>query len=62
LTVDAMMGSVKITAIIDTGGQATIGNQARVALSQTSQKPPSIDTIVGATLRTAGRRLQPRPF
>lgn len=51
LTVDAMMGSVKITAIIDTGGQATIANlAARNALYRKPPKnAPSIDTIIGAT-------------
>ncbi|MGC3982296.1 MAG: retropepsin-like aspartic protease [Steroidobacteraceae bacterium] len=51
LTVDARMGSVKVKAIIDTGGQATIANLAtRDALfRKPTKQTPSIDTIVGAT-------------
>jgi Aspartyl protease len=51
LMVDARMGSVKIKAIIDTGGQVSIANlAARDALyRRPPRKPPSIDTIVGAT-------------
>lgn len=51
LTVKAMMGAVKITAIIDTGGQVTIANlAARKALyRKTPKKPPKIDTIFGVT-------------
>ncbi len=51
LVVDARMGSIKIKAIIDTGGQVTIANlAARDALyRKPPRKPPTIDTIVGAT-------------
>lgn len=49
LTVNAMMGSVRVKAIIDTGGQVTIANMAtRDALFRKPPKP-SIDNIVGAT-------------
>lgn len=48
---EARMGSLKIKAIIDTGGQATIANAAaRDALAKRYRKiKPSIDTIVGTT-------------
>lgn len=51
LMVDASMGTVRVKAIIDTGGQATIANFAtRDALfRKPPKKPPSIDSIVGAT-------------
>jgi hypothetical protein len=52
IVIDAMVGSVRTHAIIDTGGQTTIGNLAlRAALNERSfsyhGKP---DRIVGATL------------
>jgi len=49
--VDAYMGNVPIKAIIDTGGQVTIGNLAlRDALARRRHDKPSVDEIVGATL------------
>jgi predicted aspartyl protease len=52
IVIDAMVGSVRTHAIVDTGGQSTIGNLAlRAALNERSfnyhGKP---DRIVGATL------------
>lgn len=51
LSVDAYIGSVKVKAIIDTGGQATIANlAARNALFKKNNKQtPSVDQITGAT-------------
>lgn len=51
LTIKASMGSVPVRAIIDTGGQVTIGNMAmRDALSRSRlDKGPSVDIITGAT-------------
>lgn len=52
LVVDARMGGIKVKAIIDTGGQVTIANlAARDALfRRPPRRPPTIDTIVGATM------------
>lgn len=49
--VDARMGSMKIKAIIDTGGQVTIANMAarNLLYPKKPRRPPTIDTIVGAT-------------
>lgn len=51
MMVDARMGSVRVKAIIDTGGQATIANLAtRDALFRKPPKnAPSIDDVIGAT-------------
>jgi Aspartyl protease len=51
LVFDALMGSTRIKAILDTGGQATIGNLAmRDAVMRFRRKDqPTIDTIVGVT-------------
>ena len=51
-TMDAVTGGVRVKAIIDTGGQASIGNLAlRDALLRRRSAPqPSIDEITGATL------------
>lgn len=52
LVVKATMGGIPVDAIIDTGGQATIGNQAlREALARWRRETaaPSVDTIIGAT-------------
>ncbi len=51
LTVAARMGSTRVQAIIDTGGQATIANlAARDALFRKPDRTaPSVDIIVGAT-------------
>lgn len=51
LTVNAMMGSVPVKAIIDTGGQVTIANLAtRNALfKRPPRTPPSHDQVFGAT-------------
>lgn len=54
LVVDAWMGGVRIKAIIDTGGQATLGNEAlRVALAERRRKQDAAavpDEVTGATL------------
>jgi len=52
LVVDAWLGGVRTKAIIDTGGQATLGNIAlRNALAQRRNPRPSVpDEVVGATL------------
>jgi hypothetical protein len=49
--VDAIMGGVHVKAIVDTGGQASIGNIAlRDALLKRRQPQiPTVDTITGAT-------------
>ena len=51
LTTTVYMGGVRMKAIIDTGGQATIANlAARAALQRAIRKNnPSVDNIVGAT-------------
>ena len=52
LTVDAWMGSVRAKAIIDTGGQSTVGNLAlRDALlrRKNNHEQPSVDHIEGVT-------------
>ena len=52
LVVDAWLGGVRTKAIIDTGGQATLGNIAlRDALSKHRSAKPSVpDQVTGATL------------
>jgi hypothetical protein len=52
LVVDAWLGGVRTKAIIDTGGQATLGNVAlRDALaSRRSARPYVPDEVIGATL------------
>jgi len=52
LVVDAWLGGVHTKAIIDTGGQATLGNVAlRDALAQRRNARPSVpDEVTGATL------------
>ena len=50
LTVDARIGSVRLKAIIDTGGEATIANLAtRDALARRLRDEPRIGEITGAT-------------
>jgi predicted aspartyl protease len=51
LIVDALVGGVRTRAIVDTGGQASIGNNALrdVLLRQRKQQVVSDDVIVGAT-------------
>jgi hypothetical protein len=52
LTVDAWMGHVRAKAIIDTGGQSTVGNLAlRDALlrKKNNHEQPSVDKIEGVT-------------
>ena len=63
IVVDAMVGPVRARAVIDTGGQSTIGNLAlRDALKQRivlyHSKP---DTIIGATLAEQGGELVGTP-
>jgi predicted aspartyl protease len=52
LVVDAWLGGVRTKAIIDTGGQATLGNVAlRDALARRRSALPSVpDEVIGATL------------
>jgi hypothetical protein len=52
LVVDAWLGGVRTMAIIDTGGQSTLGNLAlRDALARRrSQLPSVLDEVTGATL------------
>ncbi len=54
LVADAYIGGVPVKAIIDTGGQATLGNEAlRTALAERRRKrlaAAKLDQIVGATL------------
>ena len=54
LVADAYMGGVPVKAIIDTGGQATLGNQAlRYALAERRRRQMQegkLDQIVGSTL------------
>jgi len=54
LVVDAWLGGVRTKAIIDTGGQATLGNEAlRVALAERRRKQDLAaipDEVTGATL------------
>lgn len=62
LVVDAWMGGVRTKAIIDTGGQATLGNMAlRIALAEQRKKQDAAavpDQVTGATLDVqSGNRL-----
>jgi predicted aspartyl protease len=61
LAVDAYLGGVRVTAIIDTGGQATLGNEAlRLALAERRRKQQVMtpDDVTGATLDVqAGNRV-----
>jgi len=54
LVVNAWMGGVQVKAIIDTGGQATLGNEAlRTALAEKRRKQDAAavpDQVTGATL------------
>ncbi len=54
LVADGFIGGVPVTAIIDTGGQATLGNEAlRAALAERRRKrlaEASLDKVTGATL------------
>lgn len=53
LVVDAYLGGVPVKAVIDTGGQATLGNEAlRAALAERRrrQQAATPDTVTGATL------------
>jgi hypothetical protein len=49
--VDAIMGGVKVKAVINTGGQASIGNNALrdALLKRRLPQAPTVDTITGAT-------------
>jgi len=54
LTVDLLIGKVRTTAVIDTGAQTTVGNEAlRTALIRRARKEPMTQTIVGVTLDVA---------
>ena len=65
LVVDAWMSGVRIKAIIDTGGQATLGNEAlRTALAERRRKQDAAavpDQVTGATLdiQTGNRVVTP---
>jgi aspartyl protease len=53
LVVEAYLGGVPVKAVIDTGGQATLGNEAlRVALAEHRKKYNTVtpDEVTGATL------------
>ncbi len=53
LIVDAYLGGVPVKAVIDTGGQATLGNEAlRIALAEHRRKYNVVtpDEVTGATL------------
>ncbi len=53
LVVDAYLGGVPVLAVIDTGGQATLGNEAlRTALAERRRKQMVVkpDEVTGATL------------
>jgi len=54
LVVDAYIGGVPVKAVIDTGGQATLGNEAlRVALAERRRRREQesrLDKVTGATL------------
>ncbi|MGH8251909.1 MAG: aspartyl protease family protein [Steroidobacteraceae bacterium] len=59
LVVEAYLGGVAVKAIIDTGGQATLGNEAlRIALAERRRKHVMLpDEVTGATLDVqAGNR------
>ncbi len=63
LVVDAFMGGVPVKAIIDTGGQSTLGNVAlRLALAERRQRHEQVgrlDQIIGSTLdMQVGTRLE----
>ena len=63
LVADACMGGVPVKAIIDTGGQVTLGNMAlRTALEERRKKEMlegKLDEVIGATLDTqVGTRLE----
>ena len=63
LVVDASMGGVPVKAIIDTGGETTLGNVAlRMALAerrQNQQQEGRLDQIIGSTLdMQVGTRLE----
>jgi hypothetical protein len=51
LLVSAYVGGIKTQAIIDTGGQATIGNLAlrNALMRRRMSQPPTIDKVTGAT-------------
>ena len=62
LVVDAYLGGVPVKAVIDTGGQATLGNEAlRIALAQhrkRQQQNATADNVTGTTLDVqAGNRI-----
>ncbi|MEX0734358.1 MAG: aspartyl protease family protein [Steroidobacteraceae bacterium] len=53
LVVSAYLGGVPVQAVIDTGGQATLGNEAlRIALAERRRRPLTLtpDEVTGATL------------
>jgi hypothetical protein len=62
LIVDAVMGGVPLKAIVDTGGQSTLGNMAlRLALAERRKREQvgKLDQVMGSTLDVqVGTRLQ----
>lgn len=64
LVVDAWLGGVPVKAVIDTGGQATLGNEAlRTALAEYRKKYAAInpDKVTGATLDVQEGNRVPTP-
>ena len=63
IVIDAMIGNIRTQAIIDTGGQATIGNLAlQTALARDRRLAPGTqDQIQGATLDVQDGLLKPAP-
>jgi predicted aspartyl protease len=64
LVVDAYLGGVPVKAVIDTGGQATLGNEAlRVALAEHRKKYDVVnpDRVTGATLDVQTGNRVPTP-
>jgi hypothetical protein len=62
LVADAMVGRVRTHAIIDTGAQRTLGNEAlRAALMRHPHSPSTREDIVGVTLDVQSGDNQPTP-
>jgi Aspartyl protease len=62
LMADALVGRVRTHAIIDTGAQRTLGNEAlRAALLHHSHRPSTREDIVGVTLDVQSGDNQPTP-
>jgi hypothetical protein len=62
LVADALVGRVRTHAIIDTGAQRTLGNEAlRTALMRNSHRPSTREDIIGVTLDVQSGDNQPAP-